>query len=74
MTPKKKGYLSLYLSEDLRADLDEISADQDIPRNRLIANILSEVVQDFKAVKKLEQVEPIKQKSRVFFISRYLDK
>ncbi len=66
---KTKSYISVYLSEDLKNRLDKVAENQQINRNKLITNILAEVVQDFETVQSLPEKIA---KDRIFFVSRYL--
>lgn len=77
---KKKGVekmtkknLSVYLDEQTIKKLDEVAKNYDIPRNRLVANILSEVVHDFEAVTAMSKYNVPVGVGRVFFVERYLD-
>ena len=68
-----KKNLSVYLDEETIKKLDEVSKCYEIPRNRLVANILSEVVRDFEAVTAMSKYNVPVGVGRVFFVERYLD-
>ena len=71
---KSKGYLSVYINEELKDRLDKISQSYKIPRNRLVINILDQVVLDFESVIELSKYQIPVGAGRIFFVDRYLEK